>query len=156
MSRPKGRCQPSGPFSLAPCTTPERSCSARASCLPVWRLYAPKPRPALSPTHGPDSPQDRSAQSGSNVSPLVYLASVLWTQANDVYDLDFEVKGPLPNLTDADLPRSYAGNIPVDRIGHPNDTFFFWGFEKAGQSGSLTISASAENTDPWILWVQGG
>ena len=74
-----------------------------------------------------------------------------------MYFLDFEVTHPLPNLTDAaSLPRSFAGNIPVDRVGHPNDTFFFWGFEKVGHPGSLTTAACPENSDPWILWVQGG
>ncbi|PIL29186.1 hypothetical protein GSI_09235 [Ganoderma sinense ZZ0214-1] len=69
----------------------------------------------------------------------------------------FEVTQPLPNLTDAAiLPRSFAGNIPVDRVGHPNDTFFFWGFEKVGQPGSLTAASYPDNSDPWILWVQGG
>ncbi|TBU63430.1 alpha/beta-hydrolase [Dichomitus squalens] len=68
----------------------------------------------------------------------------------------FEVKGPLPNLTHARLPRSFAGNIPVDRPGHPNDTFFFWGFEREGKPGGLTAPAFPHNDEPWILWVQGG
>lgn len=52
------------------------------------------------------------------------------------------------------LTRSFAGNIPVNRAGHPNDTLFFWAFEK--QNGSLTAPANKSNDDPWIIWLQGG
>ncbi|OCH94794.1 alpha/beta-hydrolase [Obba rivulosa] len=64
----------------------------------------------------------------------------------------YEVKSPLPNIT-FPLPRSFAGNIPVDRPGHPNDTLFFWGFENQKRNGSIT---DTNNTDPWLLWLQGG
>ena len=67
---------------------------------------------------------------------------------------DFEVTDKLPNITDP-LPRNFAGNIPVNRAGHPNDTLFFWAWEKVGQNGSLTAPA-VNNTDPWIIWLQGG
>ncbi|KAI0682067.1 alpha/beta-hydrolase [Cerioporus squamosus] len=67
----------------------------------------------------------------------------------------FEVTEKLPNITGA-LPRNFAGNIPVNRAGHPNDTLFFWAWEKVGQNGSLTAPASPNNTDPWIIWLQGG
>jgi carboxypeptidase D len=63
---------------------------------------------------------------------------------------DFEVKDPLPNVT-FPLPRSFAGNIAVNRPNHPNDTLFFWGFEKS--NGSLTSNSS---TDPWGIWLNGG
>ncbi|KAJ7434538.1 alpha/beta-hydrolase [Mycena galericulata] len=63
----------------------------------------------------------------------------------------FEVTGPLPNVTET-LTRSFAGNVGVNRAGHPNATLFFWAFEKA--NGSLTGSAAA--TDPWIIWLNGG
>lgn len=56
----------------------------------------------------------------------------------------------------AGLPRSFAGNIPVNRAGHPNNTLFFWGFERQGANGTLTAPARANNTEPWILWLQGG
>jgi carboxypeptidase D len=64
----------------------------------------------------------------------------------------------LPNITGTlpALPRNFAGNIPVNRAGHPNDTLFFWAFENAGKHGSLTAPADAKNTDPWIIWLQGG
>ncbi|KAI0705478.1 alpha/beta-hydrolase [Earliella scabrosa] len=72
----------------------------------------------------------------------------------------FAVKNPLPglNLTGRAqrLPRSFAGNIPVNRAGHPNNTLFFWGFERQGTNGSLTAPAHANNTEPWIIWLQGG
>ncbi|CDO75095.1 hypothetical protein BN946_scf185010.g20 [Trametes cinnabarina] len=67
----------------------------------------------------------------------------------------FEVTAPLPGIPTG-LPRSFAGNIPVDRPGHPNDTLFFWGFERQGANGTLTAPANPNNTDPWILWIQGG
>ncbi|OJT06591.1 Pheromone-processing carboxypeptidase KEX1 [Trametes pubescens] len=67
----------------------------------------------------------------------------------------FEVKD-LPPVIPTGLPRSFAGNLPVDRAGHKNDTLFFWGFEREGGNGTLTAPADANNTDPWILWLQGG
>ncbi|KAJ7210524.1 alpha beta-hydrolase [Mycena pura] len=62
----------------------------------------------------------------------------------------FEVTAPLPNVT-FPLPRSYAGNIDVQRAGHPNNTLFFWALEN--KTGSLTAS---KNTDPWGIWLNGG
>ncbi|KAH9930296.1 Alpha/Beta hydrolase protein [Fomitopsis serialis] len=64
----------------------------------------------------------------------------------------FEVTEPLPNVT-WNLGRSFAGNIGVQREGHPNNTLFFWGFEKT--NGSLTASAG-ESTEPWGIWLNGG
>ncbi|THV05581.1 alpha/beta-hydrolase [Dendrothele bispora CBS 962.96] len=62
----------------------------------------------------------------------------------------FEVTDTLPNVT-FPLTRSFAGNIPVGRSGHPNDTLFFWAFEK--QNGTLT---SNQSTEPWGIWLNGG
>ncbi|KAJ7621016.1 Alpha/Beta hydrolase protein [Roridomyces roridus] len=62
----------------------------------------------------------------------------------------FQVTSSLPNVTDG-LTRSFAGNVGVNRAGHPNATLFFWAFEKS--NGSLTGSAT---TDPWIIWLNGG
>ncbi|KAH9945200.1 alpha/beta-hydrolase [Epithele typhae] len=70
-------------------------------------------------------------------------------------DFNLEVTEKLPNITGS-LPRSFAGNINVNRAGHPNNTLFFWAFEKVGANGSLTAPASQNNTDPWIIWLQGG
>ncbi|OJT10631.1 Pheromone-processing carboxypeptidase KEX1 [Trametes pubescens] len=67
----------------------------------------------------------------------------------------FEVTG-LSSAIPTGLTRSFAGNIAVDRAGHPNNTLFFWGFEREGANGTLTAVADASNTDPWILWLQGG
>ncbi|KAJ7878005.1 alpha/beta-hydrolase [Mycena olivaceomarginata] len=47
----------------------------------------------------------------------------------------FEVTDKLPNITGT-LPRNFAGNIPVNRAAHPTHY--------------------ANNTDPWIIWLQGG
>ncbi|KAJ7180968.1 Alpha/Beta hydrolase protein [Mycena filopes] len=62
----------------------------------------------------------------------------------------FQVTAPLPNITFS-LPRSYAGNIDVQRAGHPNNTLFFWALEKS--TGSLT---AAKSTEPWGIWLNGG
>ncbi|KAF7290334.1 Carboxypeptidase [Mycena chlorophos] len=63
----------------------------------------------------------------------------------------FEVTSPLPNVTKPLGVRSFAGNVGVNRDGHPNATLFFWAFEKT--NGSLT---AANTTDPWIIWLNGG
>lgn len=60
------------------------------------------------------------------------------------FHLDFLVKDQLPNMT-FPLERSFAGNIPVNRQGHPNDTLFFWAFEKT--NGSLTRGANDSSTE---------
>ncbi|KAI8996599.1 alpha/beta-hydrolase [Trametes punicea] len=65
----------------------------------------------------------------------------------------FEVKGPLPNVT-WPISRNFAGNIPVNRAGHPNDTLFFWAFEK--EKGSLTARANERSNEPWGIWLNGG
>ncbi|KAJ7906694.1 hypothetical protein B0H13DRAFT_2505429 [Mycena leptocephala] len=43
--------------------------------------------------------------------------------------VDFEVTGPLENVT-WPLPRNFAGSISTKTVGSPNNTAFFWGFEK--------------------------
>ncbi|KAF7799722.1 hypothetical protein EIP86_010964 [Pleurotus ostreatoroseus] len=55
---------------------------------------------------------------------------------------------------DFDPGTNYAGNIYVDRPNHPNDSLFFWAFEK--KNGSLTADANGSSTDPWAIWLQGG
>ncbi|KAK7018465.1 Alpha/beta-hydrolase [Favolaschia claudopus] len=65
----------------------------------------------------------------------------------------FEVTDALPNVT-APIARSFAGNVGVNRADHPNATLFFWAFEK--ENGSLTRPASANDTDPWMIWLNGG
>lgn len=65
--------------------------------------------------------------------------------------VDFRVKDPLPDVT-FPVARSFAGNVGVNRQGHPNNTLFFWAFEK--ENGSLT---NPENTGaPWGIWLNGG
>jgi carboxypeptidase D len=70
-----------------------------------------------------------------------------------VFPQDFEVKDPLPNVTDS-LTRSFAGSISTNRAGHPNDTLFFWGFEK--ENGSLTAPDGELMHEPWLIWLNGG
>ncbi|KAK7025021.1 carboxypeptidase [Favolaschia claudopus] len=67
-----------------------------------------------------------------------------------VWQQYFKVTSPLPNITFS-LPQGYAGNIDVQRTGHPNNTLFFWALEKT--PGSLTASKSS---DPWGIWLNGG
>ncbi|PPQ62877.1 hypothetical protein CVT24_006275 [Panaeolus cyanescens] len=64
----------------------------------------------------------------------------------------FRVPYPLPNIT-FPLSTSYAGNLPVDREGHPNNTLWFWGFEKS--PGSLTAPLDPLNNEPWGIWLSG-
>ncbi|KAJ7812745.1 Alpha/Beta hydrolase protein [Mycena olivaceomarginata] len=45
----------------------------------------------------------------------------------------------------------FAGNIDVQRAGHPNNTLFFWALEN--KPGSLT---AAKSTEPWGIWLNGG
>jgi carboxypeptidase D len=65
----------------------------------------------------------------------------------------FQVTDQLPNVT-WNLPRNWAGNIAVQRAGHPNDTLFFWAFEK--ENGSLTAGANERLDEPWGIWLNGG
>ena len=72
---------------------------------------------------------------------------------SQIISSDFLVKDPLPNIT-FPINRNFAGNIPVNRAGHPNDTLFFWAFEQ--KQGSLTASAKEDSTTPWGIWLNGG
>ncbi|KAH7922313.1 alpha/beta-hydrolase [Leucogyrophana mollusca] len=64
----------------------------------------------------------------------------------------FQVTDALPNVT-WPIARNWAGNIPVQREGHPNDTLFFWAFENS--NGSMTAAAS-DSDEPWGIWLNGG
>ncbi|KAN0088900.1 Alpha/Beta hydrolase fold [Tylopilus felleus] len=61
----------------------------------------------------------------------------------------FQVTESLPNVT-WPLSRNWAGNIPVQRAGYPNNTLFFWAFE------SLNGSFTADSNEPWAIWLNGG
>jgi carboxypeptidase D len=63
------------------------------------------------------------------------------------------VTDTLPNVTFS-LGRQWAGNIPVQRPSHPNDTLFFWAVEK--EDGSLTAGAGENADAPWGIWLNGG
>ena len=96
-----------------------------------------------------DSRAEISAPNGRIVRCNSFI--VFLVDGTDAAHSDFLVdESTLPNVTFT-LTRSFAGNIPVNRAGHPNDTLFFWAFEKA--NGSLTSTSS---TDPWLIWLQGG
>lgn len=119
-------------------------------------LQTPSPRQTPSRTLGWVSRTERLVQTGRVVSrSLLQVLQLGW----EPIDVDFEVEYPLHglHLKGPALPRSYAGNIPVDRHGHPNNTLFFWAFERQGaDGGTLTVPANSSNTDPWIIWLQGG
>lgn len=66
---------------------------------------------------------------------------------------DFQVVKSLPNVT-SHLGRNWAGNIAVDRPDFPNNTLFFWAFEK--EEGSLTANAGERQEEPWGIWLNGG
>ncbi|KAF8556411.1 alpha/beta-hydrolase [Imleria badia] len=68
---------------------------------------------------------------------------------NSEWQQYFQVTENLPNVT-WPLARNWAGNIPVQRPGHPNDTLFFWAFESS--NGSFTANSS----EPWGIWLNGG
>ena len=70
-----------------------------------------------------------------------------------LHSTDFEVTEPLTNVTWT-LPRNFAGNVGVNRAGHPNNTLFFWAFEK--ENGSLTAAAGDRADEPWGIWLNGG
>ncbi|GJJ06658.1 hypothetical protein Clacol_000853 [Clathrus columnatus] len=74
---------------------------------------------------------------GSIVSPLFTYTHPIYTKT---FGKDFLVKETLPNVT-FPVPRSFAGNVPVNRAG-PNNTLFFYAFEKS--HGSLTAQTSDE------------
>ena len=80
----------------------------------------------------------RTARHGRSVSNVIWLHPY---SPIFIAMLDFRVKGPLPNQT-FPLERSFAGNLPVNRKGHPNDTLFFWAYEKS--YGSLTTDADED------------
>ncbi|KIJ59226.1 hypothetical protein HYDPIDRAFT_118758 [Hydnomerulius pinastri MD-312] len=91
-----------------------------------------------------------NAQSGTPPSswPQVYpgMPTGNYSQEWQAY---FQVTESLPNVT-WPLERNWAGNIPVQRQGHPNDTLFFWAFETS--NGSFT----EESDEPWGIWLNGG
>lgn len=68
-------------------------------------------------------------------------------------ETDYLVTEGLPSIT-FPLPRNFAGNIPVNRAAHPNNTLFFWGFET--NVGSLTAPATQLQLSPWMIWLGGG
>jgi len=78
----------------------------------------------------------------------VYHVPTLPIHLDDVL-ADFQVTESLPNVT-WPLARNWAGNIPVQRVGHPNNTLFFWAFESS--NGSFTANSS----EPWGIWLNGG
>jgi carboxypeptidase D len=105
--------------------------------------------PASSPQDYPDKPSgDFSPAWQQCKSSRAYQAGSSSSSA-----IDFQVTASLPNVT-FPLPRQWAGNIPVQRPDHPNNTLFFWGFEK--ENGSLTAAAGERTSEPWGIWLNGG
>ncbi|KAH9050289.1 alpha/beta-hydrolase [Lactarius hengduanensis] len=96
--------------------------------------------PNLTPGQLPNSfPQNTTVTSGINFD-------TSWQEF-------YRVTQGLPNIT-FPLGNNYAGNLPVQRSGHPNNTLFFWGFEN--RVGSLTMPAGQIQLSPWLIWLGGG
>ncbi|KAF5358649.1 hypothetical protein D9758_007744 [Tetrapyrgos nigripes] len=70
----------------------------------------------------------------------------------------FRVTGNLANVTRKSTLTSYAGNIGVNRPDHPNNTLWFWAFERSseGGKGSLSAAAGERQDEPWVIWLNGG
>ena len=85
--------------------------------------------------------------------PLISSYRLIASTYAHVMIADFQVTSPLPNVTWT-LPRSFAGNIPVNRPNHPNNTLFFWAFEH--ENGSLTAGPDERTDVPWGIWLNGG
>jgi hypothetical protein len=66
---------------------------------------------------------------------------------------DFQVTKSLSGVS-FDPGRNWAGSIGVNRPGLPNNTLFFWGFEK--EHGSLTAKAGERKDESWGIWLNGG
>ena len=90
-----------------------------------------------------------TVQHGSHVRSRLSL-STLPQELTFLFGADFQVNDSLPGIS-FDLGNNYAGNIGVQRPNHPNDTLFFWGFEK--ENGSLS---NINSTEPWGIWLNGG
>jgi hypothetical protein len=90
------------------------------------------------------------AQTGSVVSnPSISGFRLLRT----VVCADFQVTQSLSGVS-FDSGRNWAGNVGVNRPSSPNNTLFFWGFEK--EHGSLTAKAGERKDEPWGIWLNGG
>ena len=94
-----------------------------------------------------ECPQEVSVRNGKTVRRSLSFS----VRSSDVFwNSDFQVTEKLPNVT-FDLGRNWAGNIPVGRAGHPNNTLFFWAFEK--EEGSLTATADERSDEPWGIFI---
>jgi len=92
--------------------------------------------------------------SGANPSPKSSYSRIVGSPSFFIrIRLDYEVTAPLPNITFS-LPRTYAGNVSVNRTGHPDDSLFFVAFEKEG--GSLGAADGERADEPWTIWLNGG
>ncbi|KZV76554.1 alpha/beta-hydrolase [Peniophora sp. CONT] len=126
--------------STAPITTSApSSASAPVSTTPFSSLPAFTP-PPLKPGQLPNSYPS---------NPNVTLPGSFDETWQDV----FLVTQGLPNIT-FPLPRNFAGNLPVNRPDHANNTLFFWAMEN--NVGSLTATATQLPTVPWMIWLGGG
>ncbi|KAH9042688.1 alpha/beta-hydrolase [Lactarius pseudohatsudake] len=125
--------------SAAPTSAPiSSSTTVSSSALPT-STSAPV-IPNLTPGQLPNSfPQNTTVTSGINFD-------TSWQEF-------YRVTQGLPNIT-FPLGNNYAGNLPVQRSGHPNNTLFFWGFEN--RVGSLTMPAGQIQLSPWLIWLGGG
>ncbi|KAI0300162.1 Alpha/Beta hydrolase protein [Multifurca ochricompacta] len=114
--------------------------STSGSVMPTSSVPAVVAPPPLKPGQLSSSfPQNSTVTSGITFDPS-------WQEF-------YLVTQGLPNIT-FPLGNNYAGNLPVGRPGHPNNTLFFWGFEN--RVGSLTVPAGQIQLSPWLIWLGGG
>ena len=125
-------------------------CGVAAASLTSNLVLAQRFYPATFPHVYPGMPTGDYSAEWQKCASLSCLSSL--SQTSHVCT-DFQVTQPLPNVT-WDLGRNWAGNIPVNRAEHPNNTLFFWGFEK--ENGSLTAAAGERSDEPWAIWLNGG
>jgi carboxypeptidase D len=129
--------------------------SMRASLL-LWLLSCvllsvQQPQPASSwPVEYDDQPSRPYSPAWQNCAQILQIfPSYLYRCFSE---LDFRV-GSLLNV-DWTVGRGFAGNVDVMREGHPNNTLYFWAWEK--HEGSLTAPADPSNHEPWMIWLNGG
>lgn len=101
----------------------------------------------------PASPRAISVQNGRPVGVISCSKTYIIVHAAFAVRTDFQVTDKMPNIT-FDLGRNWAGSIPVGISDRPNNTLFFWAFEK--ENGSLTAAAGERNDEPWGIWLNGG
>lgn len=129
------------------------SCLAFALLLTPYAVCQDPTLPSSFPHDYPGKPSGDFSPVWQKCARLHELCLLIRQLKSRLLFPDFQVTSPLPNIT-FDIGTTYAGNIPVQRAGHPNNTLFFVGVEKT--KGSLIAKSTPANRDPWGIWLNGG